>query len=82
MKKFFFSFVMGITLFLFPLSQIAYADCTFSSSGSSSGQCWNINYSYSCDGRNGDPVESCGGSYGGCDWGDGTSAYYSTSSCS
>lgn len=82
MKKYILSFVLGFTCFLFPLAQIAQAACTYSASGSSSGQCWELNYSYSCDGRNGDPLESCSGSYGGCDWGDGTSSYYSTSSCS
>lgn len=80
MKKVLFSLILGLSVFLFPLAQTALADCTFSSSGSSNGSCWNITFSYSCDGRNGDAIESCAGSYGGCDWGDVT-VYYSTFTC-
>lgn len=80
MKKYMLSFLLGLWALLFPLVQIAMADCSFSMSGSSSGSCWNVSVSYSCDGTNGDPTFNCTASYGGCDWGN-VSVYYYTGAC-
>ncbi|MDQ3634250.1 MAG: hypothetical protein M3405_07035 [Acidobacteriota bacterium] len=80
MKKFLLCFALSQALLLFPIVQTATAACTFSSSGTSNGECYNIDYTYSCNGKDGDQTVSCGGSYGGCDWGDVT-VFYQTSTC-
>jgi hypothetical protein len=77
MKKIVIRFILGQFLLLFPLIQIAKADCSISVTGNTSGNCWNMTMSRSCDGTNGDPLESCTMSMGGCDWG-GISVFYMT----
>ena len=74
------SFLFGQLLLLVPLAGTAGANCTVTMSGSSSGNCASMEYSYSCDGTNGDPLESCSGGFGFCDWGDVT-AFWSYDTC-
>lgn len=61
-------------LFVFPL-RISAQDCSFSSTGSTNGDCVDATLTITCD----DGLE-CSFAFGGCDWGDVSSTYF-TGSC-